>query len=551
MLGKNSTLLGIEIHDHEVRVMEVRYKNNVPSVVAVRYEPMPEGAIEWGKIQNPMAIATVLRRVVDGMGTSKTATAVIGIPAGSCLLRNLMVPPVPPAELASVVAGEVEHYGIVRTQGGVHTFLPLNPPKAEAVAEAIPVAVLAVEEDVTHVLREIAERAGIEVEALEPTLYAMFRAAMAASNTSSLLAIMIGSTCGDMAVMSEGNLIAYRRIETGAQSLIQMSNIIGSSPTLDRGAVEGLATETRRTMEYLRREYPSLPEISTLRVVVDNPALAPLAEQLSQRLGLTVEPVRPYLGPAADPIAVKSTQGPDGMRFAAVSGLGLHGAQKSLTKIPALDLYSAERSVARLQTSKRNLAGSIAASLVAICLGTVGSFVYNGQINAVNKEIKLSEERLAKIKSEISLVQQQRALKDEQYKILRKNGVPVGPLADALVGSLSSGVGLRSFGITPDLSVSITGEAVSEASMIKTVQALQKSPVLQGVMIQSFTRLGGGVEFQVTAKTVTTARIKQPSDAPTSTAVNAAEPAEVQVERLKAAAAALESGQSADKVAAR
>jgi len=533
--------------------MEVRYRNNVPSVVAVRYEPMPEGAIEWGKIVNPMSISTVLRRVVDGMGTSKTATAVIGIPASSCLLRNLMIPPVPAAELASVVAGEVEHYGIVRTQGGVHTFLPLNPPKSGAVAEAIPVAVLAVEEDVTHILREIAERAGIEVEALEPTLYAMFRAAMAASNTNSLLAIMIGTTCGDMAVMSEGNLIAYRRIETGAQSLIQMSNIIGSSPTLDRGAVEGLATETRRTMEYLRREYPSLPEISTLRVVVDNPALAPLAEQLSQRLGLTVEPVRPYLGPAADPIAVNSTQGPDGMRFAAVSGLGLHGAQKSLTKIPALDLYSAERSVSRLQTSKRNLAGSIAASLVAICLGTVGSFVYNGQINAVNKEIKLSEDRLANIKSEISLVQQQRALKDQQYKILRKNGVPIGPLSDALVGSLASGVGLRSFGITTDLSVAITGEATDEANMIKTVQALQKSPVLKGVMIQSFTRLGGGIEFQVSAKTVSTAQIKQPSDAPALTPGTSTNQATSEIDRLKSATAAMESGPTTDagKVAAR
>ncbi len=550
MLGKNSTLLGIEIHDHEVRVMEVRYRNNVPSVVAVRYEPMPEGAIEWGKIINPMAISTVLRRVVDGMGTSKTATAVIGIPASSCLLRNLMVPPVPPAELASVVAGEVEHYGIVRTQGGVHTFLPLNPPKTGAVAEATPVAVLAVEEDVTHVLREIAERAGIEVEALEPTLYAMFRAAMAASNTNTLLAIMIGSTCGDMAVMSEGNLIAYRRIETGARSLIQNSNIVGSSPMIDRGAIEGLATETRRTMEYLRREYPSLPEIGTLRVVVDDPSLASLADHLSQRLGLTVEPVRPYLGPAADPIAVNGTQGPEGMRFAAVSGLGLHGAHKTLTKIPALDLYSAERSVARLQTSKRNLAGSIAASLVAICLGTVGSFVYNGQITAVEKEIRLSEERLAKIKSEISLVQQQRALKEEQYKILRKNGVPIGPLADALVSSLAPGVGLRSFAITPELNVSITGEAADEARMIKTVQTLQKSPVLQGVMIQSFTRLGGGVEFQVTAKTVSTARIKQPNDMPTPTATNQATS---QLDRVNTAATALESGSptSAEKVATR
>ncbi len=545
MARKDATLLGIDLHEHEIRVVQIKGRANKATITKVGRAPMPAGGIVRGKVMQPASVAIALRLLMNSMDIGSASRAVIGVMGDTTTLRILPVPPVPDSDLSTIVTGEVEHYGIVKTDGGTHAYLRLFPPPRNVEADQDPdpsdvkpvnVTIVALEEDIIVNLREATHEANITIDAIEPTQYGMYRALMvSAAQASSAFGLMINPANTDIAISYKGNLVAYRRVDVGSRAMLLNAQVKSDygyvdpnrdifeddfdkeesyEPELNYQAVDNLSIEVQRTLDYYQREFPTVGIGDRILIAIDDSRLAPLAKELSQRLGVTVEIVQPPTGPGDNTEATTEILSGAGPIYAAAYGLATQG--QVLSRVPRIDLFTKERITVQKAETKRNFRGSIVTSLIAILLGGLGYSLYSRQIATLEADIKQKHDQMTLIRQTTDKEKEQRAREAMQFKGLRHEGVPLTAMMDYIANNLNSATGLSQVTVLPDLTVLISGEAVNQQSLITTLETLQHCPVIKDLQTISFNQLpeeaGYGVAFQFRGKTVSIDRLAFPED---------------------------------------
>src|SRR5690349_2682008 len=102
MLRKESFLIGIELHEQEIRVVQLRHRSNQASIQKVGRIAMPRDAIAYGRVHQPALIAQSLRRLLDSMGI-QSGNAVLGLSGEATIIRSFAVPTAPDEDLAKIV----------------------------------------------------------------------------------------------------------------------------------------------------------------------------------------------------------------------------------------------------------------------------------------------------------------------------------------------------------------------------------------------------------------------------------------------------------------
>ena len=551
MARKDASLLGIDLHEGEIRVVQIRMRANKSSIAKVGKASMPQGAIIRGKVMQPGAVAIALRLLLNSMEVGTNNRAVIGVLGDTTLLRTLPVPPVPDSDLPAIVSGEVDHYGIVKTEGGTHGFLRLFPPPPRNTdpnsvlaglsgtpapnqddVKPVNVTIVALEEDVIANLRETVHEANLTIDALEPTQYAMYRSVMLSSGAaSSAFGLMINPSNTDIAISYKGNLVAYRRIDVGSRAILLntpahidygyvepshdvfVDDLMDMEPAeieLNYAAVESLSVEVQRTLDYYQREFPNIGIGDTLYLALDDSRLTSVSEELSQRLGVTIELVQPPSSPNDYPEATAELASGAGPIYAAAYGLAVQGAV--MTKVPRLDLFTKERKAVLKAETTRNFRGSIITSIVAIVLGSVGYEAYARQIAQLNQEIKTKQETASDLRAKTNLANSIREKQAEQFKALRHEGLPLTAMMDYISGTIDSRTGLSQVVIAPDLTITIDGSSTNEKVMIDTLTTLQGCPVLRDLTMVHFEQLseeaGYGVGFTFRGKSLSLDKVE-------------------------------------------
>ncbi len=523
MSRRDSTTLGIDLNEREIRLVQAGVKGGRPFVAKAAATPLPYGAVAHGIVMEPATLIVALRRALAEFGVSGPTKAVIGVSGEQAGFRTVSVPPCPDAELPTLIAGEIALQGSTG-MGGPYDFFPLFPAGAP-VGGLRPFAVVDVDAGVTQSLFEIAEEVGLGVQAFEPTPLALLRTAVAElPATANAFALVVGPSVTDAAYFIGGKLAAFRRLDVGANGLVQSfapSSFYGETDSMygspfeepeaplegyshiDQGTVDRLALEAQRTMEYVQRGDPEGSAIHEVILVADDPEVEPLAAMLERRFGLTVKLVRP-----------PSETGAQGeSRYGVAYGLALRAAHAGVAT-PAADLFSAHRTEAKRVETKRNFYGSLLVAGLAAAVGVAGCFLYNRQIAAVKKRSGAVLAQIAAVKKTTDARLDARADEALLYKTLRAEGVPLGTMMDYVVGGIDPTVGLKFVSISDDLKVRIAGEARDETALVRTTQALQSSPVLKGVAVERFDRGGPKdqapvLTFEVSATTVPADRLKQ------------------------------------------
>jgi len=564
MARKESSILGIDLHEQEIRVVQINSRSNKLTLGKIGRAPVPEGAVMNGRILHPGPVGVALRLLLNSMDIGTTVHAVIGVLGDGTTLRTMSVPPVPDSELPAIIAGEVNHYGLVHTAGGAYSFLRLNPhtrttsferntqgssdnretwldPEAGEQNPAV-VTVVAVEEEVLYSLRETVEMANLSIEAIEPTQYAMFRTVMlAGGQNATLFAMMISPANTDVAFVHKGLIVGYRRIDIGSRLLTleystntdapgaptprAITDVYGNtqppslqgptSNSLNRLAIESLSLEIQRTLNYYQREFPEASIEDHVYLAIDDVRIDDVSRELTLSLGVSVESIRPSLV-AQDQ---QDTSGDSGNSlsaiYAAAFGLALQG-QQIMGRVPRIDLFSKQRAGVQQAETRRNFRGSIITSLAAIVLGVVGFIFYSKEISGLEAETNATAARTMEITNKIGIAVQERHKQEEQYKALRSEGVPITEIMDYIANSIKPGTGLDSVAINPDLTVTMQGQSVDEAHMIDTNLILQKCPVLSDIRLVRFGQispeLGAGIGFEMVGKAVPSSRIRLPEE---------------------------------------
>jgi Tfp pilus assembly PilM family ATPase len=551
MVRKDSNILGIDLHDEEIRVVQIGSRSNKPFLGKVGRAPMPEGAVLNGRILHVGPVAVALRLLLNSMGITSAAKAVVGVLGDSTTLRTLSVPPVPDNELPTIIAGEVSHYNLVHSEGGAYIYLRLNPPSRSGggdsssgqssgdkretwldpdATEQNPsvVTVMAVEEDILLSLDDTITQANVNVEAMEPSQYAMYRTIMSnAGPTPTLFALMVNPANTDIAFIHKGLIVGYRRIDIGSRVLTlqytagaggtvpagaapeERASGSSSAGSMNKLAVHSLSLEVQRTLNYYQREFPAALAEDNVYLAIDDSRLDELAKELTFELGVNVETVQPGFG---DP----SSQGGDALSpiYAAAFGLATQG--QIMTKVPRLDLFTKQRAGVKKKETRRNFTGSIIISAVAVVLGIAGYMYFHRQIDAIDAQINETNAKATVIRNETNKQVQLRHTKEQQFNALRSEGAPVTALMDYISTGITKGTGLQSVTISNDLTVNIVGQSSNETLMIVTSQQLQQCPLLSGLTLVNFHALqgeeGDGVGWQLTGHTVSINHLKLPEE---------------------------------------
>src|SRR5471030_1062565 len=138
MAGKEPTILGIGLHEQEIRIVQINVRSNRPSLGKIGRAPMPEGGVMNGRVLQPSSVAVAIRLLLNSMGIGTAARVVVGVLGDGTTVRTMSVPRVPYHELPTIIAGEVNHYGLVHTEGGTYSFIRLNPHNRGSSTEGKP-----------------------------------------------------------------------------------------------------------------------------------------------------------------------------------------------------------------------------------------------------------------------------------------------------------------------------------------------------------------------------------------------------------------------------
>ncbi|RYG45945.1 hypothetical protein EON79_11395, partial [bacterium] len=210
---KSRSVLGIEIHPDEIRVVEL-VPGGAGWAVAKRfvYSPAPNFLGEVG-FTDPLGMGRSLRNALDKAGISATE-AVFGLPPNYCAIRVLSVPPVEGAELRFIVQGEIELARMFHSPDASFDLVQLNDAKLldsggrSVLAVGAEVAVLAN-------IRDFATSAGLQTEGIEPIHMALFRGAYVQAPPPNLF-LTLSESYAELSLLDGGRLALHRAFDLGA-----------------------------------------------------------------------------------------------------------------------------------------------------------------------------------------------------------------------------------------------------------------------------------------------------------------------------------------------
>lgn len=496
MSSRDINLLGIDLSDEEIRVVEVRRRGPRFEVVRSGWAPSPAGAVLRGAIREAPTLGLAVRRLLESMEVKAAPAAAFGLSGAEATARTIFLPPSPAREISALVAGEVNYQQIVG-EGGAYGYFPLNRTESDHERDGSQVVVMGAAAEAIAAIREVARTAGLSVARVEPAPIAPYRALVSQPGCpDAVLMLAVRETSADLVFGFQGDVSFLRRIDVGSASLRDEASTLArlgpavADPARSRsgsGASETakfdeLMVEIQRSLEYLAREDARFGQVDRLYLSVDAVELVPLRDALSACLATGVDLFAPL------------PEG-DSFRYATAYGLAIPDE-----RVAPIDLYREERSAGQLKEMLRNLKGSIAVAACSLLFGVAGYAIYGHQI-AVNEAAARSlSARATAIEGQALTSLEAQAKEEKRYRLLATDGVPIAPLTSHLARGLAPGVGLSALTIGPDGRIVLTGEATSEAAMLQTLEDLKRSPLLSDLTISSFdrqdTRLAGGISFQ-------------------------------------------------------
>lgn len=532
MASQGRSILGVDINPYEIRVVEMRGTWVHPQILRAGTVPTPRGAVVGDRITYPEAVADTLRGLLDRMRVS-TREAVLGMGPQTVITRVMDIPDVPEKEARIVILGELEHYQILREGTGAFDSMRLDEP-VHSLDVTPHVLLMAAEEKIIAGYRETAERAGLQLVALEPVLLALYRVAFPEIQAQSS-AMCVGITYGksEVAIVDHGAIRLYRRVDIGSNDLIAGRNRgarglhLGEPEQKDRIllsaeheeetgteeekegisqlAASNLATELQRSLDYYRREFPQAPAVTRIILATNDPEIAPLAEWLYQALRLEVTLAKPPITLGTSRAIAAQLEAPEGLRLLGAAGLGLHSISGLPEGVPCFDLTIQDRVEAGVESARRNVVISLSTSITIVLIGIVLTLVLGRNANKLEHEVDHKKNELGQIQQIEQARLDEKQRQTSQLEVLKMEGFPFPRVMDAVASALDPQAGLTEVALDRAGRLTIQGEAANERAIIRTLDGVRLCPYFENTTLDSFestslTNQARVIRFQISSQ---------------------------------------------------
>lgn len=506
---EHNPVLGIAFGHDQIRAVEVRREGSSFSVSAAGSAQIPAGALDPGSTIPHDIIAQRLKTLLRKMGAS-SRHAVFGIPSSGVFTRLLDIPHVPDDELDAVVSGEVAHYQMVRSDGGAFAYSKIASSEG---SREMPVVVMASDDPILVALDDIAKGAGLAVVSREPQQLGSIRASMPKNVEKTLLIISIEDVASEIAIVDQGRMSLYRRIDVGGLHLVAnalAAQMIGSggvdyvpaafSPSeplpIDEVLSSRLATEIRRSLDFYRRQFPE-SEVTQAVLAPADPRLATMTEYLGNSLGVQCTLAEPTVG--ASPGAYAEMGTPPSTSYLGAIGIAIGENGYGADTLPRFDLVPAKPHGARLSEGGSKVAASLVATLVVAGAGL-------GYWWTVKSDAEETEKRVVSLETEnrrlTEILKPKEERRQQELKViadLARQGVPFPWVMDEVTTALDPGVGVNEISFDGGR-VRVSGEARTEAAMISTLDRLRTQGSFRSTYLNQFQNPDGlGLRFDLSS----------------------------------------------------
>ena len=163
--GTVNTSLGIDIGNSAIKVVQMKKGPNGPQLVGLAIEPVPENALVDGAINDPQAIANIIK-AIKKQNNLATDNCVTALAAQNAILRFVPFPVMPDPELEIAVKNEAEHYVPYPLEEVTLDFAKLTQYEEEGMARCLVLLVVAQKEYVNQ-LQSVFKEAGISLDAVD------------------------------------------------------------------------------------------------------------------------------------------------------------------------------------------------------------------------------------------------------------------------------------------------------------------------------------------------------------------------------------------------
>ncbi len=510
-----TSIVGVHFGTRRISVVEMHVSGSSTLITAKSSVDMRDGYLNPNVQGNAAFVGAELSALLHRIGTS-TNNVVFDVPSSQTYVRSFSFPAMPDEELRSVVDGEIRHTNVLSENGGAFDFVRVGKALERG---DVSIVCMAADDPILWFLSDVAKHAKLHLVSRVPEHYAMMRALLiGAPPETPTLYVTVSSSNTEIAIIGPSGLQLYRRIDCrGSDLSIQSARLedmerlereadgllqedvpmslqaikAGSSGMLDPVIVQRLLTETRRSVEFLRRTQMEDAAITRTILSITDENWKDLRPALAESIGVpcTIAEVSKWSG-----METTSNAGD----YLTALGLATEVIDDPNSQLPPLNLQGVARRAERVSGTQSgvNSAAISAAVLFVVLLVTwmffwIKSNIQDSENAALHADYKkLESEYLpeqAKFKSEID------AIAD-----LATKGIPFGPIMDEMSLSLDPTVGV--IAATFDLGGRITmqGQAGSEQAIVNTLGKLRLIGGFNQTFVDSFEdRKNQGLIFNI------------------------------------------------------
>lgn len=451
---KKSNAAGLSIYGEKLYFVELNPDGELIQKLTV---PLQEGCIVNNAIANFELLEMGFAQVYKASGKLKEPVN-IGIPQGDAIIRILNMPRMAIEDIRGTVDLNFEEYFPFSRLDAVFDVLNVRLPSNYDDKDEIPILAVAVHRQTVERILDCARLAGFEVEAIEPTQFAMLRAIPAVKSGLSVFADQ-----QSIIATWDGNGIMFR-------------------PENNLNGVQGILN----TIQFLGTQYRGV-DVSSL-------IIAGLDLQLNRNAGINIVNLEEAFF-TAEGLAIREQENTTQIDLRPMEYVELERRRHtlSLTKIAAAVL----------------LVAFFGSSIWTIYYGLTQTEDLKGQIEVLREANSEFIQRRAELTRANSQLEQQRRNSEKILNFFKGN-IPALEVMNALEANSGEGIKFTdadfSLASNGDITVTVNGRAEQENMVMVLSEGLQRSKVFENVTVpisrKDFT---GGMMFRLVLKVKATA----------------------------------------------
>ncbi|MEI6512385.1 MAG: type IV pilus assembly protein PilM [bacterium] len=218
-----SSVVGVDIGTHTIKVAELRLSKDRPVLTGVGIAPTPPGAVDSVGVQDPVGLGVALKKLLSESGIT-TKQVVFGISGqSSVVVRILEVPRMSQAELAEHMQWEIQRNIPFADTAIVSDFRPIDRPNTPPDSQTMEVVLAVAPQDAIDRIVDVGKAANLRPIGIDVEPLALNRSLILSQyelyGDKTICVINLGASSSTVDIYQNGLLVFPRILPIGGNML--------------------------------------------------------------------------------------------------------------------------------------------------------------------------------------------------------------------------------------------------------------------------------------------------------------------------------------------